>query len=214
MTDLLQASSLRSEPIASPGALQQQRHPRAKTTAVAWLAHAQLSLAEWEIYGTRIGLMSKSTNWWLGDWVRFGQRRYDLHYKEASEISGYDEQTLMNLAYVAGRFSTSRRRETLSWSHHAELAKLEQDDQEIWLDRATAAHLSVRKLRGELRDAERRMHPADLRTVSPPAAVPLGTLVICQHCHQAFPLVAETLPDGQLAFGIPHEDRTGSLAAS
>lgn len=196
MSDLLQASDLRSKPIASTGGtVQLPRQARAKTTAVAWLGHIQLSLEEWETYGTRIGLMSKSTNWWLGDWVRFGQRRYDLRYREAAEISGYDEQTLMNLAYVAGRFSTSRRREALSWSHHAELAKLEPADQDAWLDRATVECLSVRKLRGAVRGAERerRAGPAVPAKHDEPESVPIGADLVCPHCRQTFPLAAHTL---------------------
>ena len=53
----------------------------------------------------------------------------------------------MNMVYVATRFEAERRRERLSWSHHAELAALEPDDQEQWLTRAEEQRLSVRDLR-------------------------------------------------------------------
>jgi hypothetical protein len=51
---------------------------------------------------------------------------------------------------VASRFELPRRREHLSFSHHAELAALEFPVQEGWLDHATAHRLSVRDLRDEL----------------------------------------------------------------
>lgn len=199
MADLLQPNPAGKLP-ATAGPLAGRPRARAKTTAVAWFAHAQLSLDEWGVYGSTISRMSKSTNWWLGDWVRFGQRRYDRRYRDASEISGYDEQTLMNLAYVAGRFSTSRRRETLSWSHHAELARLEPEDQEAWLDRAAAGQLSVRKLRAELRQAERQPdtpnpHPASHRSGDASGWVPIGTPIPCPHCGEKFPLGAPARPD-------------------
>jgi hypothetical protein len=136
-----------------------ERHPtvaprvRTKTTSVAWLAHARLTLDEWQGYGSRLGTVSKSTNWWLGDWVRFGQRHYDQRYREAAEVTGYDEQTLMNFAYVAGRYDVSRRREGLSWSHHAELAALDAPTQDLWLDHATLRGLSIRQLRAAVRQA-------------------------------------------------------------
>ena len=38
----------------------------------------------------------------------------------------------MNMVYVASRFEVSRRREMLSWSHHAALAALDRDGQELW----------------------------------------------------------------------------------
>jgi len=124
---------------------------RVRQTPVAWQCHVGLTREEWQAYGSRIGLASKSTNWWLGDWMRFGERYQDQRYHHAAELTGYEEQTLMNLAYVAGRFVTSRRREILSWSHHAELAALDTTDQDFWLDQAAIRHLSVRELRVGLR---------------------------------------------------------------
>jgi hypothetical protein len=161
---------------------------RARTTTVAWLGHRQLSRSEWRVYGSRLGLLSKSTNWWLGDWIRFGQRQYGDHrYEIAAEVTGYDQQTLMNFAYVAGRFEISRRRETLSWSHHAELAGLDPDAQDRWLEAAIEQQLSVRQLRDRVRRERRaasgvqqtdgRKGPGgDVQT--PPRVV----VVVCSHC--------------------------------
>jgi hypothetical protein len=165
---------------------------RARTTAVAWLGHAELTVDEWQRFGPRIGLLSKSTNWWLGDWVRFGQRRYDQRYRAAAELTGYDEQTLMNLAYVANRFAISRRRETLSWSHHAEVAKLESESQDFWLNRAEQDQLSVRKLRTQIREAERRLTRSEpLEEMNKPAAGSPGPHVVCPHCGGAVPVGAD-----------------------
>jgi hypothetical protein len=57
----------------------------------------------------------------------------------------------MNMVYVASRFEVSRRREKLSFGHHAELASLPRPDQERWLERAQAEKLPVHVLRRELR---------------------------------------------------------------
>jgi hypothetical protein len=62
----------------------------------------------------------------------------------------------MNMAYVASRFHASRRREGLSWSHHAEVASLQFDEQEMWLQHAAEMKLSVRGLREELRASRSR----------------------------------------------------------
>lgn len=160
---------------------------KVRVTAVAWLGHVQLTLAEWQTYGSRIALVSKSTNWWLGDWLRFGQRRYANGYRHASELTGYDEQTLMNLVYVAGRYGISRRRENLSWSHHAELAALEPPDQDRWLEEAEAASLSVRQLRQRVRD-ERQGGVQGTARLSPSpntrdSRTPERVLAVeCHHC--------------------------------
>jgi hypothetical protein len=60
------------------------------------------------------------------------------------------------MVYVASRFEISRRRENLSWSHHAELAAYEPVQQERWLDHAESNRLSVLALRQALRDHRRR----------------------------------------------------------
>jgi hypothetical protein len=165
---------------------------RARTTAVAWLGHAELTVDEWQSFGPRIGLVSKSTNWWLGDWVRFGQRRYDQRYRQAAELTGYDEQTLMNLAYVAGRFEISRRREALSWSHHAEVAKLEAEAQDSWLDRAARECLSVRKLRTEIRAAERSIVSSEMPvTGGDHGSGTPSSHVVCPHCGGMFQIESE-----------------------
>jgi hypothetical protein len=157
---------------------------RTKTTAVAWLAHARLTLDEWQGYGSRLGTVSKSTNWWLGDWVRFGQRQYDQRYREAAQVTGYDEQTLMNFAYVAGRYDVSRRRERLSWSHHAELAALDPATQDLWLDHAMLRGLSIRQLRAAVRHAQRPANSGLETTIQAfgDELSAAGQPVVCPHC--------------------------------
>ncbi len=128
---------------------------RVRTTPVAWLGRPDLSRREWEQAGLKLGGVSRSTSWWVGDWVRFGQRRYrGDSYRYASRVTGYDEKTLRNYAYVANRYDQSRRRHTLTWSHHAELAKLDPIDQEHWLNEAQARKLTVAALRETLRHAQ------------------------------------------------------------
>ncbi|MDQ6778590.1 MAG: hypothetical protein M3071_20735 [Actinomycetota bacterium] len=99
----------------------------------------------------RIGGVSRRVGWWLGDWLRYGNARFGERYSRAARITGYDTQTLMNMTYVASRFDVSRRRENLSWSHHAELAALPPGDQDYWLERARTEALSIRDLRLEMR---------------------------------------------------------------
>ena len=156
---------------------------RVRVTPVAWRGHVELTLEEWRGYGATIGVVCKSTNWWVGDWLRFGQRRYGDRYPEASELTGYDEKTLRNFAYVAGRFEMSRRRDNLSWSHHAELAALEPDDQDYWLERAVERHLSVRRLRAALRAAQLLTGDLEAGPTVESSAVERGDEeLVCPHC--------------------------------
>jgi hypothetical protein len=119
-------------------------------TSVAWVADGELSYDEWLRRGRRLGVAGRSAAWWIGDWVRYGAARYGRRYELATRVTRYEHQTLLNMVYVATRFEISRRRENVSWSHHAELAALAVEEQERWLDRATAQRLTVRRLRCEL----------------------------------------------------------------
>jgi len=111
---------------------------------------------EWASAGRRIGTVGRCVQWLLGDWIVYGNEKFGERYSRASRITGYDPQTLMNMVYVASRFPISRRREDLSWSHHEALAALEPEEQDGWLDQATAHRWSVSDLRAMLRISRRR----------------------------------------------------------
>jgi len=130
--------------------------PPAALTTTAWSPLVELTVADWGRQGRWLGALGRGSGWWIGDWLRYGNSRYGDRYGPAARLTGYDVQSLMNMAYVAGRFEVSRRRDALSFSHHAELAGLPVEEQDLWLDRAEASALSARALRFELRQARRR----------------------------------------------------------
>jgi hypothetical protein len=130
--------------------------PPATLTSTAWSACADLTVAAWVRQGRWLGALGRGSGWWIGDWLRYGNSRYGDRYGTAARVTGYDQHSLRNMAYVAGRFEVPRRRGALSFSHHAELAALSAEEQDLWLDRAEAGSLSLRSLRSELRHARRR----------------------------------------------------------
>jgi hypothetical protein len=132
----------------------------AELTRVAWRPRGDMALEEWSAVGRRFGEIGRCSQWWLGDWIHYGNQRFGERYTRAVKLTGYDAQSLMNMVYVASRFEFSRRRENLSWSHHATLAALDRDSQERWLDRAVAQRLSVADLRIELRGRRRVLEAA------------------------------------------------------
>jgi hypothetical protein len=129
-----------------------------RLTTVAWIPapSRDIDIAEWADIGRRFGSMGRCAQWGLGDWVRYGNAKFGERYARAARITGYDVQSLMNMVYVASRYEISRRRESLSWSHHETVASLEIDEQDCWLNRAESQKLSVLDLRTELRSARRR----------------------------------------------------------
>jgi hypothetical protein len=152
-------------------------------TPTSWSAGGELAVGEWVEQGRWLGAIGRASAWWIGDWIRYGSARYGDKYLSASQVTGYDVQSLMNMAYVASRFEESRRRPGLSFSHHAELAGLAPEDQELWLDRAEAGGLSVRKLRSELRMVRER----SAARLSLHAAPPIDDdAVVCPQCGHHF----------------------------
>ena len=113
-----------------------------------------LPFDDWAALGTTLGRIGRSVMWWLGDWLRYGERTYGEKYAQAINLTGYDYGTLANAVYVAGRVELSRRRESLSFGHHQAVAALSPAQQERWLDAAApepggdSTRMTVRELRG------------------------------------------------------------------
>ena len=149
-------------------------------TPVSWEGGERLSFEDWVGHGRRLGATGRAVGWWIGDWVRFGNTRYGERYTRAARITGYDAQTLMNMAWVASRFEISRRRENLSWSHHAELVALPDEEQEAWLDAAEENRMSVRCLREELRRARKAARSTGAEQASAHDAL------VCPECGHTF----------------------------
>jgi hypothetical protein len=112
-----------------------------------------MPLDRWKAVGVRIAEYSDATAWWLGDWLAFGQTKYGRRYKEGIALTGLEYQTLRNYAAVARRFDVSRRRDNLSFQHHAEVCSLTDNDQNFWLDLAGESHWSKSELRRRVRTA-------------------------------------------------------------
>jgi hypothetical protein len=117
---------------------------------------SQLSYARWQAIGARLTAQAEATSWWLGDWLVFGEERYGARYADAIEHTGLEYKTLRNYAVVARRFAMSRRRDTLSFQHHAEVCPMVDRDQDRWLDSAEENRWSKAELRRRIRQAAGR----------------------------------------------------------
>lgn len=124
---------------------------RATLTATSLQLPADTTEAEWDEIGRALGSVQGAIQWWIADLVLSGQGEYGVMYERAMETTGLAYKTLRNLVSVAGRFELSRRRDNLSFGHHALVAALSHDEQERWLDHAAAEGLSVEKLRKAMR---------------------------------------------------------------
>lgn len=141
---------------------------------------SDLGQAEWLSAGRRLGAIGRCSQWWIGDWIRYGTARWGEKYAEAARVTGYDVASLRNMAWVAAQFDSSLRSDKLTWSHHVLLAPLEPDEQRRWLEHAQDQRLSVADLRTELR----RTRGAEAKALesSTAEARPGSPNQICPHC--------------------------------
>lgn len=106
----------------------------------------------WERIGADLHELSNSSAWWLADWLIFGESTYGWRrYQEAIQRTGLDYQTLRNYAWVARRFEQHRRRDSLSFAHHAEVTRLSRPEQDYWLRKAEQLKWSRNELRRAVR---------------------------------------------------------------
>lgn len=125
----------------------------AEVSATAWIPRDDLDHQAWEQAGRRLGAIGRGTQWWIGDWIRYGNATWGEKYSEAARITGYETGSLRNLAWVAAQVEPEERSDKLSWSHHAILASLDGEERKTWREHAEAGRLSVAELRSELRQA-------------------------------------------------------------
>jgi len=118
-----------------------------------------LSLNEWAAVGTALARVDRAYRWWVGDWLNYGELEYGEMYVEALATTGLDYQSLIQSKSVAKSVELLRRRSNLSWSHHCEVAALEQSEQDEWLDRAEAQNWTVKELRAWIKGAKRNILP-------------------------------------------------------
>jgi len=115
----------------------------------------RLAYDVWEQAGLRIARTVDSAAWCLGDWINYGRSRYEDRYRTGVDAAGLEYQTIRNYAWVARQVELPRRRAGLSFQHHAEVAALPAEQQDMWLERAERAGWSRNQLRGNIRQARR-----------------------------------------------------------
>lgn len=114
-----------------------------------------LSYEAWLAVGDELKKYEAGIQWWIGDWINYGEARWGEKYAQALEETGFDYQTLQNQAYVARAFEISprgekpARRENLSWSHHRAVAALKPAEADELLSRAEAEQLTTREIERE-----------------------------------------------------------------
>lgn len=112
----------------------------------------EVDFEDWLQIGNKLKQIEGAVMWWLGDWLNYGEATYGEKYSQALEATEYEYQTLADASYVSSAVHFSRRLENLSFWFHREVASLEPQDQDRFLDLAESQNLTIRELRQQVKD--------------------------------------------------------------
>lgn len=105
---------------------------------------------EWVSIGQRLLRYERISQWWIGDWAAFGERKYGA-LKEFCELNGYNYGTVRNKSWVSGSIHLTLRRDNIEPAFFQEISPFKPVDQKKWLKRIESEKLSVGDLRAQIR---------------------------------------------------------------
>lgn len=108
---------------------------------------ADLTLEGWVSVARGLAAIASGHQWWIGDALVYGEEHFGDEAFQHSDEFGLEPHTLTNYRWVASAVEASRRREELSFSHHAEVARLKPREQTKALGWAVKNRAGVRELR-------------------------------------------------------------------
>ncbi len=155
---------------------------------VGWVPNGEVGYHEWIEMGRYLGALGRGSRWWVADWLLYARGKWGEMYSEAVKITGYDYGSLRNMASVAQKFDLSRRRDKLSYDHHAVVVGLAPDEQDHWLDEAVALKWSREDLRIELRSSQRALKKAEDGDDHADPSDGHSPSMVCPHCGGTIPL--------------------------
>jgi hypothetical protein len=103
-----------------------------------------ITFREWEYLGATLRDVEGAVQWWIGDWLNYGERKWGEYFAQAVDEPEADRWK--NYKWVANKVERSTRVDNLSWSHHREVAKLDEPEQRKWLGLAVEQGLTKEEL--------------------------------------------------------------------
>ncbi len=133
--------------------------PGARLTATSAEFGKDLTRDLWRDCGAALLALEESSNWFLGDWYNAGKRFLTLPVDQAHTEEqlrqliaaliplGDSKERVWQCSWVANAVPHCTRVQSLSWSHHREVARLSPAEQRRFLTLADKQRLSVADLR-------------------------------------------------------------------
>src|SRR5690349_5638940 len=78
----------------------------------------QMTLDEWLGVGATLREIEGSVQWWVGDWLLYGEEVFVEKLAKAAELTGYSTDRLKEARRVAAAFPPKERSDNLGWTHY------------------------------------------------------------------------------------------------
>src|SRR4051794_19639258 len=148
---------------------------RGRVDSRTWTLPDDLSEDEWIEAGIVLAKIGAGMMWWIGDYWIYGDKKYGGRKAivDDPKWQGPSFQTCATAASVCRAFDPSRRREVLSFGHHAEVTALDVKQADRLLDWAeatiatTGKPRSTKDVRREVRQLRARQHVASSAAALP-----------------------------------------------
>ena len=118
-------------------------------TRTSLTLRAGLTFDDYQRIANILTLIEGAVQFWWGDLLNHAEAALGEQY--AQLVDEKAARTLSNYAWVASKIEPARRRERLSWSHHAEVAVFEPTTQDDWLKQAEEGQWTRAKLRAAIK---------------------------------------------------------------
>lgn len=97
------------------------------------------SFEDWDRVGHILRYFHTGMQFWLGDWMNYGEQSYGEKYSQALKDTDYELKTLQTYAWVANKVKPAQRVEAIPFGYYVNgLAALDEGDQKRWVDRILA----------------------------------------------------------------------------
>jgi hypothetical protein len=114
-----------------------------------------LPYERYESIGALLGYADRMINWYIADWLVYGEHQYGHKFHQAAEVLGKSPRTLINIQNVGRNVPPQRRRTaTVDFWHHYEVGALPAADQRRILKEAETEGLTKMQVRDRAREAK------------------------------------------------------------
>lgn len=112
---------------------------------------SDLTRERWVEVGYTLRAMEKGIQFWVGDWLAYGEDRY---CEDAFAEMDCSDKTLANWASTCRRVAPERRLPDVGFSHHAEVAPLPPEKQTEVLEEVRTENYTVGQTRERVREEQ------------------------------------------------------------